>query len=354
MTPARIAVLLLVPAAAAALGACEVRREPAPESTRQLRLASAQRVVEQPALSPAAWSPDGGAFAFADEGGVYVAARGGAPRQIAPARVPTALAWSRPLNLLAVVDRGAVWIMRPDGSGRHRLDLPGFATAAVWSPGGDRLGVVLRRGPSGSPTFELWLASPTGQFRRFVERAPAGRAMRELQWFPDSLYLFYGLSRRNDHVVTEAWRVRIAYPDRRPIPLAGPAMHLRLAPTGAAVAYVTGEGVGDGKGRIVASRIDGHGRFTVAGDVARYSGLSWSPQSDKLAYAMVTDEAHAEIVIADGDGSGRLQAHSYALEFSDPSIELVTAWAPDGRALLFGTNAGTFRGPIWLATFDRR
>lgn len=354
MTAARLAALLLAPAAAAALGACEVRREPAPESTRQLRVVAVRRVVEQPALSPAAWSPDGSAFAFADPAGVYVAARDGAPRQIARARVATALAWSRPLNLLAVVDGGAVWIMRPDGSGRHRLDLPGFATAAVWSPGGDRLGIVLRRGPSGSPTFELWLASPTGQFRRFVARAPAGTAIRELQWFPDSLYLFYGLSRLDDQVVTEAWRVRVAYPDRRPIPLAGPALQLRLAPTGEAVAYVTGEAIGDGVGRIVASRIDGGGRFTVTDAVGRYSGLSWSPQGDKLAYAMVTDEAHAEIWIADRDASGRLEAHGYALEFSDPSIELTTAWAPGGRALLFGTNSGAFRGPIWLATFDRR
>jgi len=29
-------------------------------------------------------------------------------------------------------------------------------------------------------------------------------------------------------------------------------------------------------------------------------------------------------------------------------------WAPDARRLLFGTNSGTFQGPIWLATFERR
>lgn len=353
MSPARAATLFLT-LAAATLGACQVRREPAPESTRQLRVAVVRRLVELPALSPAAWSPDGASFAFAAGDGVYVTAPDGVTRQIAPARVATAVSWSGPLNLLAVVDGGAVWIMRPDGSGRRRLDLPGFASAAVWAPGGDRLGLILRRGPSGAPNFELWLGSPTGQFRRFVARAPAGRAMRDLQWFPNSLYLFYGLSRLDDLVVTEAWQVRVAYPDRRRIPLIGPALQVRLAPTGEAVAYVTGEEIDDGKGRVVVSRIDGGGRFTVTPSEGRYTGLAWSPQGDKLGYAEVTDEAHAQIWIADGDDTGRLAVHSYALEFSDPGIALSISWAPRGRRLLFGTNSGTFQGPIWMASFERR
>ena len=354
MNPSRRAVLPLSLITALALTACEVRREPAPESTRQLRVAAVHRIVEQPALSPASWSPDGSRFAFGDETGVYVVPAEGSPRRIGPAAVATTVSWSRPLDLLAVVDRGAVWILRPDGSRRHRIDLPGFATAAVWSPGGDRLATILRRGSAGAPAFELWLASPNAQFRRLVVRAPAGMAMRELQWFPNGLYLFYGLSRLDDDVVTEAWKVRVTYPDRQRLPLAGPALQVRLAPTGRAIAYVTGDAIEDGKGRVVVSKVDGKGRFTVTERPGRYSGLAWSPQGDKLAFAEVTDQAHAEIWIADGDASGRLSVHSYALEFSDPSISLSMAWSPDGRRLLFGTNSGTFQGPIWMAVFERQ
>ena len=323
-------------------------------STRQLRVRAVRPIVEQPVLSPAAWSPDGMRFAFGDAAGVYVAAPDGTPRRIAPAGLATAVAWSRPLDLLAVIDRGALWIIRPDGSKRHRLDLPGFVTAIAWSPGGDRLAAVLRRTGQEGTVFELWLASPDGRFRRVVTRAPAGLAMHDLQWFPDSLYLLYGLSRAGDNVLTEAWRVRISYPDRRRIPLPGGALLLRLAPSGRAIAYVTGEAIEDGKGRVVVAQADGDRRVIVTPRSGRYSGLAWSPQGDKLAFAELTDEAHAEIWIADGEGPGRLMVHSYTLEFSDPSIALSMVWAPDARRLLFGTNSGTFQGPIWLATFERR
>ncbi|HXF81284.1 MAG TPA: hypothetical protein VNN19_00815, partial [bacterium] len=128
MSRSPIAARLLVPALVAlTLAGCAVRRPPSPESTRQLRVAAVRRVVDQPALSPAVWSPDGRRFAYAAAGGVYVVVPEQPPQPIAPARVPTELAWSARLDLLAVVDGGAVWVMRPDGAGRHRLDLPGFA-----------------------------------------------------------------------------------------------------------------------------------------------------------------------------------------------------------------------------------
>jgi len=340
--------------AALTMTACQVRRAPAPETTRQLRVTSVRRIIDQPALSPAAWSPDGTRFAFGDAAGIYVASPGGPVRRIGPGGVITALAWSKPLDLLAVIDRGALWVMRPDGSRRHRLDVPGFTTWAAWSPGGDRLAAVLRRAGQDGPRFELWLTSPDGRFRRFVHRAPSGMVMRDLQWFPDSLYLFYGLSRAGEDVIAEAWRVRVSYPDRQRIAIPGGALQVRLAPTGRAMAYLTGDALDDGRGQVVTSRLDGTARVTLTAHAGRYSGLAWSPQGDKLAFAELIDEAHAEVWIADGDGPGRLLVHDYALEFSDPSIALSAAWAPDGRRLLFGTNSGTFQGPIWIATLERR
>lgn len=340
--------------AAVTVAGCQVRRAPGPESTRQLRVALVRRIIEEPALSPAAWSPDGRRFAFGGAQGLFVAAPDGRPRRIGPGGVITTVVWSRPLDLLAVIEQGATWVVRADGSHRRRLALPGFATGAAWSPGGDRLGVVLRRDGGSAAVYELWLVSPDGGLQRFVHRAPPGGVMRHLQWFPDSLYLLYGLSSADSDVLTEVWRVRVSYPDRRRLPVPGGAMELRLSPTGRAIAYVAGPSAEHGRGQVVITRPDGTGRVLLTPESGRYSGLSWSPQGDKLAFGRLLDEAHAEIWIADADGSGRLEVSSYALEFSDPSIALSTSWAPDGRRLLFGTNSGTFQGPIWMAALERR
>ncbi len=351
-TPNTVLAVFLLIISLIAVG-CEVRRTPAPESTRQLRVSDVRRIVDTPALSPAVWSPDGTRVAFSTSDALMVTDLSGQARRIGAAEVATVLSWSPRLDVLAVVDRGILWTMRPDGSERARVDLPGFATAAVWAPGSDRLAVVLRRLVEGVPRFELWLLSRDGGFRRQITRAPVGKAMRDLQWFPNSLYLLYGLSTPSEPVITEAWQVRISYPDRRTLPVRR-AVQLRLSPSGRAVAYVTGTQIEDGKGQVVIMKLDGSGAFVATQRIGRYSGLTWSPQGDKLAFAEAMDEAHAEISIVDADATGRLEVYRYAMEFSDPSIALSMSWAPDGRRFVFGTNTGTFTGPVWLATLVRR
>lgn len=333
---------------------CEVKRAPAPESTRQLQLAEVRRIVDAPALSPAVWSPDGRALGYSGDHRVWVYTLGRGAQSVAPADGATAVSWSVPLNALALIDRGTVWTLRPDGSERRSIQLPGAATALAWAPGSDRLAVVVRRAVEGQTRYELWLVNRDGGFRRMVTRAPTGRAMRDLQWFPDSLYLLYGLTGAAEPVITEAWRVRISYPDRRQIPLPAAAAVVRLSPSGRLLAVVAGDQMAAGTGQVVVSRIDGSGRFTVTPQPGRYTALAWSPQGDKLAFAEVTDGAHAELWVADADGSGRLRLFSYAMEYTDPGIGLVANWSPDGRHLVFGTDTGNFMGPLWMATLERR
>lgn len=334
------------------IAGCTVRRTAAPESTRQLAVAGVRRVIEQPALSPAAWSPDRRRLAYTTGNAVWVAAVGGRPRKIAPAAVATALAWSGPLNLLAIIDQGAIWTMAPDGSGRRRLSIEGFAVEIAWSPGGDRLAALIREATGGG-RYALWLFSRDGGFRRRVIEAPPQRAMRDLQWFPDGLYLLFGLSSFTDPLITEAWQVRVSYPDRRRIPVEAPARFLRLAPTGRSIAYVANVDERDDRGRLVVSRLDGSGLAPLA-PADLYGGVAWSPQGDKIAYAQMEPEARAQIWIVDADTSGRLRVLDYTLEFTDPHIAISFAWTTDGRRLAFGTNTGSFTGPIWVATLTRR
>lgn len=326
----------------------------APVSTRQLEVSSVKRIVVQPALSPAVFSPDGRRIAFGTERAVRVADLSGASRDITRARDTTAVSWSPRLGLIAYVDAGAVWTVRDDGRGRVRVPLPGFAVDVSWARGSDRLAVVLRRAVEGTTRFELWLANRDGGFRRLLTRAPAGRAIRDLQWFGDSLYLLYGVSTAGSLVLERASRIRIAYPDRRDIPLDTPAVSLRLAPHGERVAYVSGPALADDHGRVLISRLDGTGRVLVTPRDGTYTGLAWSPQGDKLAFGELVDKANAEIWVVDANGSGRLHIFSYAIELPDPNIALSITWSPDGRHLIFGTNAGRSTGPLWLATLEPR
>ena len=351
LIPRRPAFVLAI---ALAFAGCQVSRTPAPTSTRQLQVASVKRIVVQPALSPVAFSPDGKKIAFTTDRGVRVSDLSGASREIARARAATAMSWSPRLGLIAYIDAGAVWSMRDDGRARVRIPLPGFAVNLSWARGSDKLAVVLRRSVDGATRSELWLTSRDGGFRRMLTRAPAGRAIRDVQWFSDSLYLLHGLSAPGSLALERAWRIRVAYPDRREVPINTPAVSLRLSPSGERVAYVTGPALEDDRGRVVISRLDGTGRVVVTPNDGRYAGLAWSPQGDKLAFAEVINDAHAEIWLVDADGSGRLRVFSYALELPDPSVALSMAWSPDGYHLIFGTNTGTFTGPLWLATLERR
>lgn len=333
---------------------CQVQRTLAPESTRQLQVGSSRRVVERAATQAVIWAPDGHRVAYATAGNIWVADLLGRDRAIAPVTLPRAITWSKPQNLLAIIDGGAVWTMHPDGSARRRLNLPGSALEAVWAPGSDRLAVVVLRITAGDTRTELWLTNVDGGLQRLVVRAPTGAAIRNVQWFPDSLYLFYGLSAQTDPTITAAWRVRIAYPDRQQIPLASPARFLRLAPSGHQIAYLGGPGPGEGRGQIIVSRLDGTGRHSLVADIRRYDEVAWSPQGDKLAVAGIQTDSEGTVWVLDADGSGHTQLFSFVTEVSAEPAVLSLSWSPEGRDVIVGTNTGGLTGPIWLVSLTRR
>src|SRR2546426_2577607 len=237
--------------------ACEVRRAAAPESTLQLQVAAVRRIADRPALSPAVWSPDGRALVYSSDHRLRVYTLDRGEQDIAPAEAVTALSWSGPLNLLALIDRGAVWTLSPDGTDRRSISLPGSAMELAWAPGGDKLAVVIRRTVEGQPRAELWLVSRDGGFRRMVTRATPGPTIHDLQWFADNLYLLYGLSTATDSAMTEVWRGGGSHSHPPRVLLPALATMLRLAPAGRYLATVSGDQAAVGVGQVVLSRLDG-------------------------------------------------------------------------------------------------
>src|SRR2546430_16329082 len=116
--------------------------------------------MDRPALSPAAWSTDSQALAYSSDQRLWVYTLDRGEKDIAPAEAVTAGAWSRPLNLLALIDRGIVWTLRPAGTDRPRAPLPEPAGGSAWGPGGAPLCVWGCPPRGGQARAGLWLGQP--------------------------------------------------------------------------------------------------------------------------------------------------------------------------------------------------
>lgn len=340
LRPRRVAVAL----ALVALGSCQVTRRPAPESVEALRVAGVRRLTDRVAQSPAAWAPDGGAVLYAADGALWTASLAGGERRVASVGVVTAVAWSAASRWIAYIDRGRVFVAQPGGAPRA-LRVEGFATALDWDRGGTRLAVVTVRVGATPPRSDLSIVSASGAYVRALASA---REIHDVRWFADGLYVFYG---EGDGGITRLWKRRVRGPDARslPSPLSGLRRAL-LSPTGRDVALLAG---GGRQAALYVARPDGTGLREI-GAAGSLGGVSWSPQGDKVAYVRFLEEAIVEVWVADAVGGGDRRVTEYQVEFPDPGLDLVTAWSPDGRRLLYGTNTGSFSGPLWLATFVPR
>ncbi len=358
-----LAGVVALTAAVLLAAACQVQRGPAPVGVALLRVGPPVRLTDRAALSPVAWSPDGRAVAYADLQGLWIHPLAGRERKITGVGTATYVSWSRVTGLIAYIDRGRVRVIRPDGSARRDLLLPGnggppFATHLAWAPGSDRLAVAVQN-TRGTLKAGVWLASADGRFRRQILppqdrilQIPPEQAVAVLEWFPDSLYLLIGLGPEEGTGVTRLFRWRITYPDHRLLPQPDPRIFLpHLSPDARWIAYVAPGPAG--KGQVWARRIDG-GSPRRLSDPGRISGLAWAPTADKVAYARVLDEAHGEVWLADVDGGGRLRVAQFVAEFPDPNLPLVLAWSGDGRHLAYGSNSGSYKGPVWVVGVERR
>jgi dipeptidyl aminopeptidase/acylaminoacyl peptidase len=341
-------------AVAVVASACQIRRERAPVGVGLLKVEQVARATDRVALSPVAWSPDGQRFAYGGRDGVWVHRLGDAAgTKIAPGAGVTAVAWSPTMDAIAFIDQGAVWTVGTNGRGARRIAVPGVARTLAWAPGsGDRMVVVTRSPAEAQPLTRLWVTGRDGSMVRQILWDTRGRDITALSWFPDALYLFVGLGAPDGSATTEWWKVRIAYPDFRRLPgPPRPVLESAAASDGRWVAFVATE---RGTERVYVQRTDGGGLRPLADPARRITGLAWAPHGDKVAFAALSMEAQAEIVVAAASTGTHALVTGYRLEFPDPAAGLSLVWSPDERHLAYGTNTGSFVGPVWLARFAPR
>ncbi len=144
------------------------------------------------------WSPDSRRIAFASSADVWVIRADGTrkhrlTRSTALEDTPT---WSPDRRRLAFVRDGRIWIMNANGSAQHVLTktVDGVDWAPAWAPDGRRVAYESNRQTNlTSPTNEIWLINTDGSHQVRLTH----NALNDSQpaWSPDSRWLAFASER---------------------------------------------------------------------------------------------------------------------------------------------------------------
>ena len=224
-----------------------------------------------------------------------------------------------------------LFAIRPDGSGLRRLTPSGSDIGLFeWAPDGSRIAYLDRRGA-------LWLVRPDGTGRVLLAASSPLRNPWSLSWSPDGKAIAVDAG---DPSTTprpknsaEDFRIHVistggSAPRRLP---SGDVQSLDWSPQGDEIVY----GNGVGRQRII--RTDGSKpRPFFPRPQTRGKGLpTWSPDGTHVGFVggvrrgRFTDR-YAGIYVADADGSDLHLVTSHAYN------EYGFAWSPDGRWILYG------------------
>jgi TolB protein len=210
----------------------------------------------------------------------------------------------------------AVWVMRPDGSGRRlvtRFAQP--AKRGSFSPDGRRLvfdGTRTATGPR--ENFDVQLVRLDGTGRRWLTRGPARDT--DAGWSPDGRTIVF--QRRLGVGTSSIWTIRTDGTDQRRL---GPGSDPSFSPSGRRIAFARA-------GDVYSMRSDGSDvRRLRHGRGAAYPS-GWSPDGRQILFTVFSRTAHRAAVWAmraDGAGARRLTRGGY---------DVAAAWSPDGKRIL--------------------
>ncbi len=209
------------------------------------------------------------------------------------------------------VGAGEPWVMRADGSGKHRI-VSGEAWSLAWSPDGAELAIADYRGGisvvrrDGTP----------------VRRSVTDRFAREVAWSPDGSHLAAALNEQDGTFSVD--RLAVMRPDGSELRTLGPGHGFDTlatwSPDGRELAFVHSD-AGVGVNNVFAATLDGAVRRLTSYEEPAFraiTSLSWAP-GGRIVYVM----------------GGR--AYAVASAGSSPRLVLRNVvrarWSRDGRLL---------------------
>ena len=241
-------------------------------------------------------------------------------------------AWSPDCSYISYREQGALWKVRPDGSGKRRvLKSPaGAATVGepAWSPDGTKIAYSQPDYTARPRVSHIFVVNADGSGNT---QLTSGEVFDESpSWSPDGSRIVF--SRETGHRVLESGGLlggerSLVIMDastgaNQQVVANGRFYSPRWSPDGRRIAYVKSDQLG-----IIDT--DGANARILTGGV-HIEGLAWSPDGTRIAYVS-GDHRDADIRIIEVDGT-----RSFRLT-DDRGPEVEPAWSPDGERIAYVT-----------------
>lgn len=240
-------------------------------------------------------------------------------------------AWSPDGLQLACEDSEGmfIWLFAADGSDRRALteqfNASGFVGQLTWSPDSRRIAFLEHSEDLGGPFLgDLYaVAVRTGK----VERLTTTPEFQEGEplWSPDGARVAFGEYAGRGDGKDGVFVLDLATGRTRRLVDGFPAV---WSPDGTALGYSTGKRPGEPAGVWVFELETGRTRRLADGD---WGGGEWSPDGTTIAYRTPAPASALALIDADGSGEPRIISESPAYSAS---------WSPDGAHLVYETQKG--------------
>jgi len=318
--------------------------------------AAASRAGVQGRSGTIAFFRSDGGLGVGSAGLFAIRADGSGLRRLTPSGSDVgSFAWAPDGSRIAYLDRrGALWLVRPDGTGRVLLAASSPLRnpwSLSWSPDGKAIAVLARDPADGPPTppnafsdLRIYVVPTDGGAPR---RLPSGNVI-EFDWSPQGDEIAYGDGAGRQRIIrTDGSKPRPFF--RRP-QTCGKGL-TTWSPEATHVGFIGFGGLvrhgryTDRYAGICVADADGSNPHLVTSHAYNEYGFAWSPDGRWILYGRANREG-IYVIGADGRNNHRLTRDSPA-PFSPPTL----TWAPDGRSIAYETDR-TGNGDIYLIGAD--
>jgi Tol biopolymer transport system component len=313
-----------------------------------------------------------------------LAACGASPSALpsAASDAPSASAEPSPESLVYPVEDGEAWIVfsapstdegegephdgvflvRPDGTGLHRLvrEIPGSELRATWSPDGAQVAYVQARQDGGTDGVGVWVVNADGSDPHLAWTCDGCLTMDYLDWAADGIYVgvtFNAPDPESPPETFDIWRIDPAqgtagmllrWEDRKSVE------QPRVSPDGTEVVYIREDIYAEGSPWAIFRRnVDGGPERQLTDWSLNASYPDWS--ADGLISFNVNDlrlhherPHHIYTMTAHGGDLQMLATH----DVDDPSVEVEAAharWTEDGSQMTYSLLA---EGEAWIGIMN--